>query len=225
MAIGGIVAQTDAINRWRTQGAEMVLMRSLLVMLMTVIAVGAGVSEDVLKCASIKGDAQRLECYDAVASRLEKAGSGSEPATGVGKWSVTTEQSPIDDTMNVYLSLEAEDVINTGYELIRPVLHLRCAEDKTTLYIVWNLYLGSGSILVLTRFDHEKASYRNWNISTDNKAIFAPGRDTRYAKKLMKHDMLLVRLTPSGRSPVTAAFDLSGLAAAIQPLQKACHWK
>ena len=196
----------------------------LLVLILTNVAF-ADVKEEIAECASIGDDESRLQCFDAVADRLDGDKALIRPATAYGKWFVSTKQSMIDDSTNVYLSLEAENDIDTGYETIRPILHLNCSEDKTSLFIVWNLYLGENSIEVLTRMDHQEAESRYWNISTDRKVIFAPGRDTKYAKILARHKTFLVQLTPDGRKPVRATFDLTGLAEAILPLQEACHWK
>ena len=197
----------------------------LLLILIMANSAFADVKEDIAKCASIGDDAGRLECFDNLAKQLGNDKALIRPATAYGKWFVSTKQSMIDDSTNVYLSLEAEDDIDTGYENVRPILHLRCSENKTSLFIVWNLYLGENSIEVLTRVDQQKAKSRYWNISTDNKAIFAPGRDTKYAKTLARHRTLFVQLTPAGRGPIRATFDVTGLAEAIRPLQEACNWK
>ena len=203
----------------------MAFFQGLLLILILANAAFADVKEEIAKCASIADKDRRLECFDAVADTLGNDKALIRPATAYGKWFVSTKQSMIDDSTNVYLSLEAEDDIDTGYGTTRPILHLRCSENKTSLFIVWNLYLGENSIEVLTRVDQQKAKSSYWSISTDNKAIFAPGRDTKYAKILARHKTLIVQLTPSGRSPLRATFDVTGLAEAMRPLQEACHWK
>jgi len=86
------------------------------------------------------------------------------------------------------------------------------------------VFLGTDSIKVLTRLDKKKASKKTWSISTDHKAIFAPGGNVGYIKSLIKHDKLLVQLTPYSANPIMTTFDLRGLKEAVTPLRDACHW-
>ena len=86
------------------------------------------------------------------------------------------------------------------------------------------VFLGSNRIKVLSRLDKQKATKRNWDISTDNKAIFAPGGYIKYIKNIMKHDKLLVQMTPYGANTVTTTFDIRGLKEAIKPFRDACRW-
>ncbi len=179
---------------------------------------------EIAKCATKDSDAARLVCYDSLAARLGVERPKSKISTGVGKWKVREDRSPIDDSVNVYLSITAAETVRSGYNTVRPSLYIRCAENKTNVFLTWDLYLGLDSTTMLTRFDKQKATTSKWSISTDNKAVFVRGSDIDFARKLMNHNKLLTQITPYGESPVMATFEISGLQEAIKPLREACHW-
>lgn len=185
---------------------------------------GAAEKQEIAKCAAKNGDAARLICYDTLARSLAVDKPISTVVHGSGKWKATIDRSPIDDSENVYLSVEAEETIRSGYKTAKPTLNIRCAEQKTNVFITWDLYLGLESTQMLTRFDTAKATSDTWSISTNNTAVFVRGSDIGFAKKMMNHEKLLAQITPYGESPVMATFRVAGLSEAVKPLRKACGW-
>lgn len=145
-----------------------------------------------------------------------------KPINGV--WTVRTKKSAIDDSTNVYLSVNSTNSVHSGYDSAQPSLNIRCAQGQTSVYIDWGLYLGIDDTYMLSRLDKEPATTKSWSISTDNKAVFAPGNEAAFAKELMSHKQLIARITPYGEDPVMATFPLGSLTHAIEPLRKACHW-
>ncbi len=184
----------------------------------------AGTKERIAKCAANDSDASRLICYDNLAKSLGVDKPKTKITVGKGKWRIREDKSPIDDSVNVYLSVSANETVTSGYKTVKPIIYVRCAENKTNIFLVWDLYLGIDETRMLTRFDKEKPETRTWSISTDYKAVFVRSSDISFAKKMMKHDKLLAQITPYGESPVMATFDIRGLSEAIKPLRKACHW-
>jgi type VI secretion system protein VasI len=184
----------------------------------------AGTEEEIGKCAKIKGDAERLICYDELAKMLGVDKPKTTIKEAKGKWRVQEGKSLIDDSINVYLTLVADDSVKSGYNTVTPILFVRCAENKTDVYLAWDLFLGTDETRMLTRFDDEKAEKNTWSISTDHKAAFFRGSDVDFSKTLMKHEKLLVQITPYGENPVMATFEIRGLSDAIKPLRAACHW-
>jgi type VI secretion system protein VasI len=208
------------------------VMRVLLTCLfpLTIISVpaSADITADIARCAAIESPAERLACYDALAKRLGLEGGkkvSTSDAPGVGKWRTSTETSPIDDSRNVYLRLDAEESIPSMLGTVRPTLYIRCKENRTELYISWGVYLGLDTTTLLTRLDSEKAKSATWHLSTDNEATFYPGSPISFIRNLLQHNTLLVQVTPYGESPVMVTFDLRGLEEAVKPLQEACNWK
>jgi type VI secretion system protein VasI len=186
--------------------------------------VSADENKEIAKCAAKGSDAARLICYDALAQSLGVEKPKTTTSRGSGKWSVRTDQSPIDDSLNVSVSVHSEETVRSGYNIVSPSLFVRCAEKRTNVFLNWGLYLGLDSTRMLTRFDETPATTNTWSISTDNKAVFVRGSDIAFAKKMMNHDKLLIQISPYGESPVMATFNISGLSEAIKPLREACSW-
>ncbi len=194
---------------------------------------GLDLSTQVILCTDTVDDKKIKECLRKLldnekssTSVGEESSSQNEILTKVankGKWDTSIATSEIDDSQKVILTLAAENTIRSSYRTERPTLYLRCAENKTEAFISWNIFLGSDSTKVLLRYDKEKAKTRRWGLSTDHKATFVRG-NIPFIKKILKHEKLLVQVTPYSDSPVTTTFDLRGLKEAIKPLRKACHW-
>jgi type VI secretion system protein VasI len=167
----------------------------------------------------------RLSCFDALAKTLgvsQPRVTAQPAARGTGKWIVRTETSPIDDSKNVYLTLEANETISGMIGWERPSLVLRCKEKKPVAYIAWNVYLGLESTSILTRLDNEPATTSTWSISTDNKAAFYGDEAMPFIDTLAGHTRLLAQVTPYGEAPALVTFSLSGLNEAAKLLHKAC---
>lgn len=179
---------------------------------------------DIATCVEKETDAARLICYDDIAKKLGVDKPKSKVSVGKGKWIVSESTSAIDDSKTVVMSLDAESSVGSSYKKSLPTMILRCSENKTNAYINIGSFLGSDTIKVLNRLDKNKAKTKRWSISTDHKAIFAPGSDIKYIKSLIKHDKLLIQLTPYSESPIMTTFDIRGLKEAVVSLRNACHW-
>jgi len=142
---------------------------------------------------------------------------------GVGKWTVREgKRDPIDDSRVVVASLIADSgTAHLGGEKIKIII--RCQSNKTEFYIDWHDYI-TDSTVVTHRFDGEKAITNRWSSSTDKTSSFYYGAGVEITKKLMTTDRFVARTTPFSENPVTAIFDVRGLALAVEPLRDACNW-
>lgn len=177
---------------------------------------------EIAKCATIKGDLQRLECYDGIARKNGLMGEQEQPlsTTGNGKWNVRSTINPVDDSKTVTLSLFADS--GQGRWGDQVYLIIRCKSNTTDLYISWNDYLGRKAN-VLTRIGSSKASTEYWPLSTDKKATFK-NKPIPFIKKMMESNKMVAQVTPYNESPVTAVFNTTGLKSAITALRDTCHW-
>lgn len=202
------------------------MLRVLLATLMIALTGTAKATdrEAIAKCAAHKAPAERLVCFDSLAKSIGVDKPLTTVTASKGKWLVQSDKSPINDSTNVFLSLDSEKALRSGYKTVTPTLVIACSEGKTNVYINWDLYLGLQSTTMLTRLDKEKAVTKTWIISTDNKAVFVSGSDVIFAKQLMVHQSLLAQITPYGENPVMATFEVGGLSEAIKPLRRACNW-
>ena len=198
---------------------------TILVLLASFVttSIFADTTKDIAICANKSTDAERLICYDDLAKSLNVEKPKTTITKGKDKWVVSEDISPVDDSKKVTLMLDAEELIRGSFNSYKPTMVLRCSENTTNAYVVMGVFLGSDRIKVLSRLDKQKATKRNWGISTDHKAIFAPGGNIKYIKNIMKHDKLLVQMTPYGANTVMTTFDIKGLKEAVKPLRDACH--
>ena len=180
----------------------------------------------IAKCAEIENSIRRTECYDALATRFGLAPEVNQRATA-SKWRITIDQSKFDDSQNVYLHVAADESVKIGrYDTVLPDLWVRCLENKTSIFINYDHFLGSDDILVEYRIDRANTGSNSWNISTNNTSVgIWSGRPAiSFIKRLFGKEKLLVRLTPYSESPVAVSFTIAGLRDEIGPLAKACHW-
>lgn len=179
--------------------------------------------KEMAKCATIENSVERLAAYDALAEKLGVAGPKSTVVTGMGKWKLQTDVSPIDDSKSYFLILESEDEVpgmfGTSY---KPSLYIRFKEGDLESYISYNIYIGSSEVDVTTRFDKNEAETESWGLSTDGKAVFAIDSES-FIQSIVEAKTLVVRLTPYGESPKTVSFDLRGIDKAIKPIHESMN--
>ena len=174
------------------------------------------------KCAIVEGDLSRLECFDSLAESKKLNGRQVKPTSieGKGKWKVTVDVNPIDDSKTATLILDADSGRSRWGKSV--YLVARCKSNSTDLYIGWNDYLGSEAS-VLTRVGANKAITQRWSMSTDKKATFH-SKPIPFLKEMLGSPKLVAQVTPYNESPVTAVFNTAGLENAIKPLRGTCGW-
>lgn len=156
---------------------------------------------------------------------IRSKGNGSS----TGKWRVSEDSNPLDDTKTVMLMLDAEEGSSRYGDRVAFVA--RCRSNVTEAYIVWGDYLGNDSRsvysdwkLVTIRIGDAPAEEQRWGLSTDSKATFSPDWAGTLLKSMATTDKFVARTVPYNESPVTAVFDTTGLAEALSPLMETCGW-
>jgi type VI secretion system protein VasI len=189
---------------------------------MPTFAQSAPTKTDIQKCGKIDDDLSRLACFDALHVRVQGATSVPSPAKGVGLWVVSGERSKIDDSPTVTALLAASQPIGIGYRQASPTIVARCKEGDIDVYIVWDVFIGTGDQQVTMRLDSDDARVDTWSVSTDHKATFYAGDRNVLLEALTKAKKLVVRTTPFGESPVITTFNISGFANVRPAILKAC---
>jgi type VI secretion system protein VasI len=183
---------------------------------------------EIAKCAAIANSIDRLTCFD----DLAKTNGLSEPIVSTassGEWKVRTETSPIDDTKNVFLSLESATEFPDRYSKPkRATLLITCRENSTDLFLVFGgmFMADSGGFGQVTyRIDKKRAKTKEFTESTNHEALgLWNGSGIPLAKELIGSTTLTIRATPFNESALTVEFSTTGLAEAIRPLRQSCTW-
>ncbi|HDR2588170.1 TPA: type VI secretion protein [Enterobacter ludwigii] len=173
---------------------------------------------------------KRLACYDRFFSPTfagaHHSGAGDSKRVDSGQWKTSISTSPIDDSKNVLVAVDADEPFTSPYgEPTTPTLVVACREKKTQAFIDWGVYLGLDETTMIHRIDKRKAVTRSWYISTGSTAVLYSGNTIDFIKNLGSGDMLFAQIVPYGEDSISATFNLGGLSEALKPLQKSCGWK
>lgn len=175
------------------------------------------------RCIGMQDDQARLACYDHAAGYVRPSRSGS------GRWVVSEDVNPVDDTKTVVAVLQAAEGRS---EYGRPVeLFVRCQSNLIEAFISWGQYLGGdddkfnrGDQKDLTiRIGDDDAYQGYWGISTDKAATFAPAQ-IQLLRKMVTAQHLVAQTTPYNSVPITAKFDTTGMADALRPVMETCGY-
>lgn len=134
---------------------------------------------------------------------------------------VFEDVDPIDDVKTVFFMLDAYEGENEYGDKIGLVI--RGEPDKAEVYIRWETYLGSDTIVTL-RIDDNEAESKTWSISTNNESSFYPSNEIELIKELFNADKMVVRTTPYGDNTITATFDISGFYKEAEPYLEYLKW-
>lgn len=181
------------------------------------IATQQDLNPEIIKCAAVQSDLARLACFDQIAASVA-AKSATEPSPGAAdsNWRVEISADPLTDSKTVLLAVVADGK--------NAMLILRCKNAKAEVFINWNDYLGSEAV-VTSRVGTAAASQQQWGLSTDKKATFYPRNAAQLIEELTRVDKFVAQVTPYNESPVTALFDVTGLANAAVPFFDTCNPK
>ncbi len=184
-----------------------------------------GLAEQLTACAALASDPERLSCFDAVAARLPIPPAPDD----VGAWIVETMVNPIDDTPTILLSLPATAALSRFGKPI--TLGVRCQSGVTEAYVLWHDFLGTDAPAfegrwknVTTRLGDDQALTARWPTSVDELFTLMPEPVIDTLRRMAGEARFVAQTAPLNAAPVTAEFDLTGMAAALRPLMEACGW-
>lgn len=176
---------------------------------------------------------QMERCYSHLSSatgdETEQESNHSGGLSYTGKWIVSNDINPLDDSKTTIASLAADEGTS---RFDGPVNFIaRCQSNKTEVYVVWHDYLGDDSRSVYEEWKHvevrvgdEKSQRQRWGVSTDKEATFAPNAIS-LLRKMAKEKRMVMQTTPYNEAPKTAVFDLTGAEKAINQVAATCNWK
>ena len=153
-----------------------------------------------------------------------------EPEPDTGGWGVSRSINPLDDSATVVAVLNATEGVSSV--IPEPIsLIARCQSNTTEVYIDWHDFLGddefgnprSSRKRVTYRFPPADAETEMWGVSTDNDSTFV-ARAIPFLHTMVESKRLVMQTTPYNEAPITAIFDLTGVADALAPVAETCDW-
>lgn len=212
-AIGNPIERLECYDIWATEQAGEPI---------GTVAVKAAIAE--------KADIANTDKADepAAVGASEKPDDPPPPETA---WTVNQRKSAMVDTTDVFVTTYSEAPVmcaQYGNSGTLSVI-LRCMENTTSVIIAGDCHMASGFHgygEVTYRLDDNKARSRNFDASTDSRALglWNGGSAIPFIKDMFGKETLLVRFTPFGMSPVDAEFDISGTEDAVKDLRTSCNW-
>ena len=178
------------------------------------------INDSITKCTEIKGDLQRLECFDNIAEKYDLTNPQKLEISTASNWIIDQSVNPLNDERKVTGVLAASSGKSSWGRTIYMIV--RCDSKKLEMYIRWDDYLGS-SARVTSRIGSMKSETQNWNLSTDSQATFYPGNVSRFLSNIIKNDTLVVQVTPYNENPVTAIFEVNGLKDLVEVFKEDCY--
>ncbi|MEH6725193.1 MAG: type VI secretion system-associated protein TagO [Hyphomicrobiales bacterium] len=215
--------------QWQIGGGEKKEGSDMRNLLFAFLIYSAGVTvstgREISDCVKIEDNISRLGCYDDVARP-------ADVVDAPGEWRTQTQVSKIDDSTNVFLSLESKNEIvgKYGHRTSGPAfLVIRCTENTTALTVRMRDHFLSdnGSYGVITyRLDKEPSKKKQFAESTNNDwlGLWSGGKAIPFIKAMFGHAEILMEVTPFSESPQIAEFNISGIEAAVQPIRDSCGW-
>ncbi|MGH8427530.1 MAG: type VI secretion system-associated protein TagO [Gammaproteobacteria bacterium] len=213
---------------------------------------GNDLKTELARCEAIQDALNRLECFDLLtrnlrlspqsAAQSQQGSPSAMPAAAnpsinnassmgpvpesttaeVSGWRVIIKRNDKGRVDSAILQIQATHGVGVGGDPVS--LALRCISSETGAFINWESQVGSDSAPVTVAVGDGGSSRRNWTISPDGTMTYYPGNAVPFVESLLNARQLAARINPYGGHEISAAFDLSGLGTAIQPLRDACHW-
>jgi hypothetical protein len=124
--------------------------------------------------------------------------------------------------------LEAENTVPVWMRTVRPTLVVRCMARSTQVFVVTETAMKIESQTedhtVTFSLDDQPEENERWPDSDEHDSLFAPD-GAAFAKRLMQARAFRFRFTPHNADPVTAVFNVAGLAPHVESAARECGWK
>jgi len=144
------------------------------------------------------------------------------------KWHVSEDVNGIDGTKEVSVVVQSEDAVPLLIGSTKPVLGVRCTQNKTELGINFGTPIEHAgeeyeTASVRLRLDDAAPIKEKWSRSTSLTGLFSMG-PIQLAKQLGMAKTFYVEFTPYGKTPMTVRFRVEGLEAHLPKVAEACGW-
>ena len=207
------------------------------VLMLVVLAVGVGAVITLTLMLARGGSPAEVSAAPAtagprspVAGTHEASIAGTLPPSNAGQhWTSDNRGYWVGNRKNSpAFELPAENTVPVWMNQVRPTLVVRCISKQPEVFVVTESALKieaqTEDHTVTFRFDEEPEFTDRWPDSAEHDALFAPD-GSAFAQRLSRARTLRVGYTPHNAAPVVVNFQVSGLGALLQPVEKECGWK
>jgi hypothetical protein len=202
-----------------------ILAPALLVFLLLPTPAQAQTSGDLSACLAIDADGARLDCYDGLAAMAADEGARAD----LGGWGLEEWPSRLNPAWTDYEAWTAalNPVPGAGGIPVYPVLTLRCEQGETSAFFNFGRVMAGGGVPVYYRLDTGEIQPGELTLAPDGRrfGLWTSALSVRFVQALLGSERLRIQVPVEGGEPLTAAFELGGLAAAAAPLAEACGWE
>lgn len=185
----------------------------------------AQAAAELSSCLAIDEDGARLDCYDGLAGMAADGAARADE----GGWVLDEWPSRLNPAWTDYEAWTAalNPVPGTGGIPVFPVLALRCEQGETRVFFNFGRVMPGDSVTVHYRLDAGEIQPGALIPTPDGRrfGLWTSALSVRFVQALMRRERLRIQVSVERGEPLTAAFELAGLAAAAAPLKEACGWE
>lgn len=149
-------------------------------------------------------------------------------STFKGRWNSTNRDWVGNQRKAVAFELPAESKVAVWQRQVQLTLVVRCAANRIDAFVFTQsaakMEPQDGDHTVRIAFDGEAENVERWPDSDEHDALFAPD-GAAFARRLAAAQTMKFGFTPHNASPVSANFNVAGLAAIMEPAAKQCGVK
>jgi hypothetical protein len=198
---------------------------ALLLFVFPIFAAPAAEGGDLSVCMAIDDGAARLDCYDGLAALATDGAARTDP----GGWVLEEWPSRLNPAWIDYEVWTAalNPVPGTAGIAVHPVLTLRCEQGETRIFFNFGRPMPGATVPIHYRLGNGEIQPGELIAAPDGRrfGLWRSDLAVRFVRALYHSDRLRLQIPLPGAEPLTAAFELSGLAAAAAPMREACAWE
>lgn len=180
---------------------------------------------DLSACLAIDENAARLACYDGLAAMA----ADQTARIDEGGWVLEEWPSRLNPAWTDYEAWTAalNPVPGTGGVPVFPVLTLRCEQGETRAFFIFGRIVPGNKVQVHYRLGAGEIQPGELTATPDGRrlGLWTSQLSVHFIRALYNSERLRIQIPVAGGEPLTAAFELSGLAAIAVPLKEACGWE
>ncbi len=188
-------------------------------------ALPAQAAGDLSACTAIEEETARLDCFDGLAAL---AADGAARADR-GAWMLEELPSRLNPAWTDYEAWAAalNPLPGVGGIAVNPVLTLRCEQGETRVFFDFGRPMRGDIVPVQYRLGSGDVQPGELLAASDGRrfGLWSSALAVRFVKALYLSDRLRLQIPVEGGEPLTAAFELAGLATVAAPMRDACAWE